>query len=63
MKKSSLLKIAGAVLITVGAFFTPSTSVVGAGQRYCVPAGNPCPAPWTPFQCCGYCLQRTCRSL
>jgi hypothetical protein len=63
MKKSSLLKIVCAVLIAAGAFFTPATSIVKAGPRFCVPAGQPCPGPFTPFQCCDFCLSGTCRKL
>jgi hypothetical protein len=33
MKKRSLLKIAGAVLIAAGAFFTPVTSIVKQGAE------------------------------
>jgi hypothetical protein len=63
MKKSSLLKIFGAILIVASAFFTPVTSVVKARQRYCVPAGQPCPGPLTPFRCCGFCLGLVCGQL
>jgi hypothetical protein len=33
MKKSSLLKFVGAILIAAGAFFTPVTSITKAGPR------------------------------
>jgi hypothetical protein len=61
MKKSSPLKIVGAILIAAGAFFTPVTSTVNVGQMYCVPAGHPCPGPYTPFQCCDFCQGGMCR--
>jgi hypothetical protein len=62
MKRALLLKIAGVTFLVVGTFFTSLTSVAEVGPRFCVAAGNPCPGPYTPFQCCGFCSAgRVCR--
>jgi hypothetical protein len=61
MKRSLSLKIVGVTLLAIGAFFTPSTSVAEVGLRYCVPTGNACPGPRTPFRCCGICRGAVCQ--
>ena len=61
MKKTLLLKIVVVLLLVIGTFFTPLASVAEVGSRFCVPAGNTCPGPFTPFQCCGFCSGLVCR--
>jgi hypothetical protein len=63
MKKSSLLKIVGAVLIAAGAFFTPVTSTAEAAPRICLPEGASCPWPLAPNLCCDLCLAGRCSKL
>lgn len=63
MKKTSLLKLVAALLITAGAFFTPS--ILGAqagapaGAQYCLPKGYVC-GPSYPDRCCAFCRRGVC---
>jgi hypothetical protein len=56
MKKTSLLKLVGALLLIAGAFFTPST----LATRYCRPDGVRC-TPMDIVPCCGNCSKGICR--
>src|SRR5262245_14929985 len=57
MKKTSLLKFVGALLITVGALFTPSTLFAREGPIACLRDGVAC----RPGQCCNVCNHGVCR--
>jgi len=61
MKKTSLLKIAVALLIVIGAFFTPLTSVAKAGRQACIPEGGRCSV--SGGRCCApnTCWKGVCR--
>jgi len=61
MKKSSLLKFAGALLIVIGVFFTPLTSVAKAGRQACIPEGGSC--SFSSPRCCApnTCWKGKCR--
>lgn len=62
MKKSSLLKLVGALLIAAGAFFTPSTLAAKSGSLACRPDGVACrPGDFIP--CCGVCSRGICRPI
>ena len=62
MKKTSLLKFVGALLIAAGAFFTPSTFGAKAGDLACRPDGVTCrPSDFIP--CCGVCNRGVCRPI
>jgi len=62
MKKTSLLKIAGALLIVIGVFFTPLTSIAKAGRQACIPEGGSCSIFSGP-PCCDHntCWKARCR--
>ena len=60
MKKTSLLKLVGALLIAAGAFFTPSTLGAKAGAQFCRPDGVAC-TPLDIVPCCGNCSKGICR--
>jgi hypothetical protein len=60
MKKTSLLKLVGALLITAGAFFTPSIWDAKAGALFCRPDGVAC-TPLDIVPCCGNCSKSICR--
>lgn len=62
MKKTSLLKLVGALLIAAGAFFIPSTLVAKGGSLACRPDGVTCrPSDFIP--CCGVCSKGICRPI
>ena len=62
MKKTSLLKLIGALSIAAGAFLTPSTLVAQSGPRGCRPDGVTChPSDFIP--CCGVCSKGICRPI
>jgi hypothetical protein len=61
MKKTSMLKIVGALLIGFGAFFTPLTSIAKAGRQACLPEGSRCSVSG-PRCCAGStCWKGVCR--
>jgi hypothetical protein len=61
MKKTSLLKIIGALLIVIGAFFTPVTSGAKAARQTCAPEGSRCSVSG-PRCCAGStCWKGVCR--
>jgi len=59
MKKTSLLKLVAALLITAAAFFTPSTLGAKAGAQFCRRDGGPC-GPSYPVPCCALCIKGRC---
>lgn len=59
MKKTSLLKLVATLLITAGAFFTPSILAAKAGAQYCLPKGYNC-GPSYPDRCCAFCRRGVC---
>jgi len=62
MKKTSLLKFVGALLIAAGAFFTPSTLGAIDVPRGCRQDGVTCqPSDFVP--CCGVCNRGICRPI
>jgi len=62
MKKTSLLKFVGALLLAAGTFFTPLTTVSRAGSPACRPDGVTCrPSDFIP--CCGVCSKGICRPI
>ena len=62
MKKTSLLKLVGALLIAAGAFFTPSILSPKAGPVGCRPDGVTC-NPSDFVRCCGVCSKGLCRPI
>jgi len=60
MKKTSLLKLAGAVLIVAGTFFTPLTSITRARQA-CIPEGGQCSPTSAPCCAPNVCWKAKCR--
>jgi len=62
MKKTSLLKFVGALLIAAGAFLTPSTLGAQEGPLACRRDGVTCrPGDFIP--CCGVCSKGICRPI
>lgn len=60
MKKTSLLKLVAALLITAGAFFTPAIMGAKAGSQFCRRDGGAC-SPSDPVPCCAFCIRGRCR--